>query len=527
MPRTLRLTVLPTLFLLLPFAGCLSGPLRGADGEAAPRVKLAAGEIEGAKMDGVRVYKGIPFAEPPVGELRWKPPQPLKPWKGVKQSKAFAAAPPQDGVVPMLMGVPKCRSEDCLYLNVWTPAEQSNEKLPVMVWIHGGSFSMGSTSQPLYDGSRLAKKGVVVVSVGYRVGPFGFLAHPELTREGGGTSGNFGLRDLIAGLQWVRDNAAAFGGDAGCVTIFGESAGGSAVSLLATSPKAKGLYHRAISQSGPGFTPSKTAADEPFQLTPTLAVAEAEGEAFLAKLKAKDLAAARALSAEAVLKGGFSGWAAFDGDVLPGDQYEMYRAGRFNDTPVLTGSNADDGGMFVPSRTTPAEFEAAAKRFCDHAGQVLAAYPHANEAEVTRAMRDLAGDGAFHWPARTWAKLQTELGKRKAFVYRFDGPAGGAGHGAELGYVFGNLGQCQKPPAEDAALSDLMSSYWVNFARTGDPNGPCLPEWSAYSAKGTQVMTFAAEIGMKDLPHAQRLEVLDEYFAWRRGPMKHDLRARK
>jgi para-nitrobenzyl esterase len=489
------------------------------------QVTLKTGAIEGLVLEnGMRVFKGIPFAEPPVGPLRWKAPQPVKPWPDVKSAKEFGPAPIQDQLLPALIGVPKNHSEDCLYLNVWTPAKTATEKLPVMVWIHGGAFSMGSTSQPLYDGSRLAEKGVVVVSIGYRLGPFGFLAHPELTREGGGGSGNYGLRDLIAGLEWVRDNIATFGGDPNCVTIFGESAGGGAVNILASSPRAKGLFHRAICESGPGFTPPRDRASEPFHMSPTLKVAEQEGEAFIAKLNVKNIADARALPADAVLAGGLAATATFDGDILPGDQVELFESGKFNDTPILVGSNSNDGAMFVLTPVSAAELVEKCQGFGNCADKLLAVYPHATNAEASRSAKDAVADIIFRWPAWTWAKLESTKGKHKAFLYYFDQPKSGAGHAAEIAYVFG------RPPEsgvifkvtkrEDTKLSELMSEYWVNFAKTGDPNGPGLPEWTAFAADGSKAMTFDTEPGMKSLPHPERLEVLDAYMTWRRQQAK-------
>jgi para-nitrobenzyl esterase len=499
--------------------------LLAGSASASSRVQVTGGVIEGVtEKNGIRVFKGIPFAEPPLGELRWKPPRAVEPWEGIKPTTAFGSAPVQETLIPALIGVPKAHSEDCLYLNVWTPAKTANEKLPVMVWIHGGAFSMGSTSQPLYDGSRLAEKGVVVVTVGYRLGPFGFLAHPELTREGGGSSGNYGLRDIVAGLEWVRDNIAVFGGDPHCVTIFGESAGGSAVCILSSSPKAKGLFHRAICQSGPGFTPPKTVAWEVSQSTSSLAFAEKEGEAFLEKIKAKDIAAARALSADAVLKGGAAASATFDGDLLPDDQYVLYKSGKFNDTPILVGSNSNDGGAFVPLPITPASFTAAGKSVGDHGERLLAVYPHKTTDEATRSAKDFVADVAFRWPAWTWAKLQSEKGKGKAFVYYFDHAKDGAGHASEIGYVFGRAPESgwffKTTKPEDARLAELMSSYWVNFARTGDPNGPGLPEWTPFAAGDPKVMYLDSSASMEPMSNMDRLEALDGYFAWRREQAK-------
>ena len=276
----------------------------------------------------------------------------------MKKASAYAPACMQDANMLKFIGAPEGVSEDCLYLNVWTPAKTASEQLPVMVWIYGGGFAAGATSSATYDGTRLAQKGVVLVSVAYRVGPFGFLAHPELSRESGHGSGNYGLQDMIASLEWVKANIAAFGGDPRNVTIFGESAGGIAVSMLGASPAAKGLFAKAISESGGNFAPPRHAA-EGGQQTPTLAVAEQAGTNLFAKLGAKSIADARKVSAEDLQKalppglgGGF--WPNFDGDVLPTDQYMLYSAGKFNDTPVLIGTNSDEGASFSRGGTTSA-----------------------------------------------------------------------------------------------------------------------------------------------------------------------------
>lgn len=481
------------------------------------QVNITGGIIEGTtEKNGVRVFKGIPFAAPPVGKLRWKAPQPVIPWEGVRQAKKFAPSPMQNSFIPVwFMGVPNNFSEDCLYLNVWTPARANSERLPVMVWIYGGAFSLGSTATPVYDGARLAKKGVVVVSVAYRVGPFGFLAHPELGTEGG--TGNFGLLDQIAGLEWVRDNIAAFGGDPACVTIFGESAGGVSVSMLAISPKARGLFHRAISQSGGSFTPPKR-SNEGAQLIPTLEIAEKEGVEFLAKIKAKNITAARALSAKAILKGGSGGRPNYDGDVLPGDPYELYQKGSYNDTPILIGINSDEGRLFVRTNVSPVMFTTRVREaFGRHADAILAVYPHAAKAQATKSSREIVGDVLFGWPTWTWARLQSQKGSHPAFVYYFDHRTpkspDGAGHAAEIEYVFGNL---KKPRPEDTKMFDLMSTYWVNFARTGNPNGSEMPPWRPFTAEDQQVMYLGASCGMQPVQHRERLEVLDGYYAWQR-----------
>src|SRR5689334_3228139 len=310
-------------------------------------VDVTGGKVAGVSAGGTTVFKGIPFAAAPVGERRWKAPQPVAPWTGVRDGSKFGAACVQDPMFPRLFAGPTELSEDCLYLNVWTPAKSAGDKLPVMVWIYGGGFVGGQTSAPIYDGAKLAAKGVILVSVAYRLGAFGFLAHPELSRESGKGSGNFGLQDQIAGLQWVKANIAKFGGDPGRVTIFGESAGGISVSMLTASPAAKGLFQRAISESGGSFGGPRRGNEGGLNVPP-LKVAEANGQKFLEKLGVNNIAAARAVGADKIMAAQGAGlsaaaafWPVFDGDVLPGDQYELYQAKQFNDTPVLIGTNSD------------------------------------------------------------------------------------------------------------------------------------------------------------------------------------------
>jgi len=497
---------------------------------------VTGGRVSGVVADGITAFKGIPFAAPPVGARRWKAPQPVVKWTGVKTATAFAPGCMQDPALAKLFGAPDAVSEDCLYLNVWTPARTAAERLPVMVWIYGGAFTSGMTSIPAYDGAPLAEKGVVLVSASYRVGPFGFLAHPDLSRESGKGSGNYGLQDQIAALRWVKDNISKFGGDADRVTIFGESAGGISVSMLAASPAAKGLFHRAISESGGSFGPAKT-ANEGGATVPSLKVAEATGRAFLTRLGAADVDAARALPAETIQKalgGGLASgfWPVFDGDVLPGDQYELYRAKRYNDTPILIGTNSDEGVTFVPGAAQPAAFEAAIRAgYGAKADAILAAYPHATLMESTQSARNIFRDATFAWHTWAWALLQSKQNKSKAYVYYFDHRTplspNGAGHAAEIPYVFRTLGKFTGPAAlvgsprpEDRAMSDLMSSYWVNFAKTGDPNGPGLPPWPAFTESAQATMYFDAKPSARPAPNMTQIKALDEYFAWRRQEAK-------
>ncbi len=497
-------------------------------------VSVTGGRVKGVLTDGIVSFKGIPFAAPPLGALRWRPPQPVRPWAGVRMADRFGPSCMQDPSITRLFGAPPALGEDCLYLNVWTPARPARERLPVMVWIYGGGFAAGMTSAPAYDGTQLARKGVVLVSIAYRLGAFGFLADPELSAESPHhVSGNYGLLDMIAALKWVRANIERFGGDPARVTIFGESAGGVAVSMLAASPLAKGLFQRAISESGGSMAPARFGR-ETGENVPALASAEMAGRRFLARLGVRDIAAARALPADAIEKaqgpglgGGF--WPVFDGYVLPGDEYDLYRESRFNDTPILVGTNADEGRAFAASGVTPQQLEAEVRAgFGKDARAILAAYPHATNAEAEQSARDIRRDSMFAWNTWAWALLQSEKGKGRAYLYYFDrrSPQAplGPSHGAEIGYVFGTLGGPGGGPAglrgppgpADRALSDLIQSFWVNFAKTGDPNGPGLPVWPAFIVSSQQAMFLDEHAGAHPVPNMRQIRTLDGYFALRR-----------
>ncbi len=452
--HTLRL-LLGTLAVLL----CAAPPARCQ----IQTVKITGGEVKGVVKDGIASFKGIPFAAPPVGELRWRAPQPVKPWEGVRIANTYAPGPMQPALVAIAMGGGANLSEDCLYLNVWTPAKSADERLPVMVWIYGGGFISGLTSVPVFDGTRLAQKGVVLVSIAYRVGPFGFLAHPELSRESGKGSGCYGIQDQVAGLRWVKDNIAQFGGDPSRVTIFGQSAGGISVNMLATVPAARGLFQRAICQSGGSMGPAKR-SDTLEMSVVSLPMAEAAGQKYLRKLGVDSIKAARALSANEIQTvesaselqhamgqmsskkavTGITFWPVADGETLPGDGSELYEAGKFHDTPVLIGWNSDEGSMFVHSKRSPEEFEKEVRaNFGPAAEPMIKAYPHSTAAEVFKSSKDIVRDMAFGWNTWTWAELQTRKGKNKAFVYYFDqrtpSSPDGSSHAAELGCVFRNI----------------------------------------------------------------------------------------
>jgi para-nitrobenzyl esterase len=399
--------------------------------------------------------------------------------------------------------------------------------LPVLVWIYGGGFTGGMTSLPMYNGENLAGKGVVVVSIAYRVGPFGFLAHPELSKESDRGSGNFGLEDMIFGLEWVKNNIGQFGGDPSKVTIFGHSAGGMAVSMLAASPVATGLFRGVIAMSGASMAPLRTSRGETGTRVPLLSVAETEGAVFLGRLGAADIAAARDINAEDIQKAIAGSGVSFrpvnDGHIIIDDQYLLYQADRFNDTPILLGSTSDEMATFGGARgITVAEFvRQVNENYRSEAADILAAYPHASDEEATLSSRLLSGDTTFGWNVWAWARMQARHGNNKAFLYYFDHydpttSPGGAGHGLDVPYAFRTLTGINGAPPEavNAALSDLISSYWVNFTKTGDPNAAGLPEWPAYSDASPQGMIFHEGAGSAaDYPNIERMQALDNFFA--------------
>jgi len=498
-------------------------------------VKLAGGQVEGTVESGLTVYRGIPFAAPPLGELRWKPPQPAASWQGVRTADKFAPGCMQSMGPPPPSGL----SEDCLYLNVWTPAKAAKDRIPVLVWIYGGGFNGGATSIPDYSGERLAKRGVVLVSIAYRVGVLGFYAHPELSAENAQhVSGNYGLLDMIAGLQWIQKNIAAFGGDPKKVTIFGESAGGIAVSMLCASPLAKGLFFGAISESGGSFGPvSKNPS--PGENMRVLTDAEASG-AELAKAEgAASLKELRALPPEKILEAGRKqrgmAWPIVDGWVIPDDQHKLYEAGRFNDTAILVGYNSDEGLSFSHDRTAEAYVQGVKARYGPWADKLIAAYPPSGDA-VTKTARDLSRDSAFGWQTWDWARLHSANAKGRAYYYYFDQhpehPAGtpeadhGSSHGAEVVYVFEHLDDLHRSPTDtDRGISEAMAIYWTNFAKYGNPNGNGVPEWPAFSDKQPVVMYFGGTAHTGPVPSESALRVLDGYFAWRRSPEGEQVKA--
>jgi para-nitrobenzyl esterase len=495
-----------------------------SDAQQPAPVRVEGGLVQGIIEDGLTIYKGIPFAAPPVGELRWKAPQPVQSWEGVKQTIQFAPAPYQGG------NPASGKSEDCLYLNIWTPAKSPTDRIPVLVWIYGGGFSFGSTSDPWCSGEKLAKKGVILVSIAYRVNQLGFLTHPELSAENiNHVSGNYGLLDQIAALTWIQKNIAAFGGDPNKVTIFGESAGAISVSMLCASPLAKGLFHGAISQSGGSFGPTRPTTF-PGENMKTLQQAEAEGKEYVQKTGVNSIAELRKMEVEKLPSGwGLPGaWPIVDGYVIPDNQYILYEEGKFNDVPVLIGYNSDEGASFMPPKTPEDYVNGVKLRYGKYAGELIKAYP-AGDSIVPKTARDLARDAAFGWHTWSWARLQSETGKSKVFYYYFDQhpdyPAGsplagfGSPHAQDVGYVFQHLDPSNPQTTKsDLEISEAMATYWTNFAKYGNPNGQGVPEWPAFSDSNPKVMYFSQTPHVGPVPSEESLKVLDAYFKWRRTP---------
>jgi len=479
-------------------------------------IKTDAGRVSGllSATGDVYAFKGIPFAAPPVGGLRWKEPQPVKPWEGVRKCENFGPSPMQAEPVPYSMWseeflIPKQPiSEDCLYLNVWTGARSAREKRPVIVWIYGGGFLSGGSAIPVYDGEAMAKKGIVFVSINYRVGVFGFFAHPGLTKESGrNASGNYAILDQLAALRWVKNNIAAFGGDADNVTIAGQSAGSFSVNFLVASPLGKGLFQKAIGESGATFS-------TPFT---TLAKAEEAGEAYGKSLNAPSLADLRKVSAEDLMKKPYAVWGAItDGYVLPASIMAIFAAGKENKVPLLTGWNQEEFKFFGEVKNAEAFKKDMNDTYGPDAPSALENYPATNDSMAALSQYRLSSDEAFGSQNFTWANMQSDHGA-KVYMYRFTHKVPGTGeyakfgafHGGELPYAYNNLKFGNRPwqPA-DNKLAETMSSYWANFAATGNPNGKGLPEWKPYNSKTNEIMILDEHCYSVKMPDLKAIEFL-------------------
>ncbi|HEY3936052.1 MAG TPA: carboxylesterase family protein [Bryobacteraceae bacterium] len=491
------------------------------------RVQTPNGVLEGViSADGkVRTFKGIPYAAPPVGPLRWRAPQSAASWAGIRKAVEYGPRCMQGRIYKDMVFRDDGPSENCLTLNLWMPATASADaRLPVMVWIYGGGFAAGGTSEPRQDGGNLSKKGVLVVSLNYRLGIFGFFSHPELAKESGhNASGNYGLLDQVAALEWVHENIALFGGDSRNVTIFGESAGSFSVSALMASPLAQGLFQRAIGESGAFF-----GASLPLKLLGQSE--EADVKFALSSFKTASLAILRTKSAADLLlaaskEGPIHFAPNIDGYFLPQSVYAAFASGLQSHIPLLAGWNADEGSyhaIFGKEKATARNFRLKIHAlFPDNARDFLKLYPAETDAQAKRSAQDLAGDRFIAYSTWKWLEMQNATGNSPVFRYEFEDapPAAtksaeerGAYHSAEIEFVFGMLSSKKLPwRPQDHQLSDLMSSYWSNFAKNGNPNGPGLPAWPAYrSEDGYQVLHLKADSQAAPDRYRGRYELLDQ-----------------
>jgi para-nitrobenzyl esterase len=500
----------------------------GSPPAAATVIPTESGPVEGVQENGLEVFKGLPFAAPPIGPLRWRAPEMPTLWSGIRLADQFGPICMQIGSYPE-DAPPEPMNEDCLYLNIWVPPHAAADKLPVMVWIYGGGLENGSASTPLYAGDELARKGVIVVTANYRLGVLGFLAHPDLSRESPQhVSGNYGLLDQIAALRWVHRNIAAFGGDPTRVTVFGQSSGSISISELVTSPLASNLFQRAIGESGGLF--------EPIELAPDFKLVDAEqiGHAFAAKTRARNLQALRAMPAVELAKVHFNPHAIVDGYVLPRAPYEAYSEGKQNDVDLLIGSNANEGRLFLPNH--PITATTLTRQLNEDFSSLLVLLagpgPAANDQQAQALFVTFEGEMRFGWDMWAWARLQANAGKHTVFLYRYTQSSPyrvgdkyfgwGASHGMEMPYVFDHLDQQTLPwTPQDRGLASVMSAYWTNFAKSGDPNGMGLPIWPSFSPANQHAMRLGETIAPGPLPDEADLRRIDRLYRTARFIMRH------
>jgi len=452
-------------------------------------VKTEQGKVTGKTInDGkVKAFLGLPYAAPPVADLRWKAPQPPAKWKGERDATKFAAHCAQNHVFDDMVFQDPGPNEDCLYLNVYAPADATDKsKLPVMYWIHGGGYSGGGSDEPRHNGDFLPTKGVILVTINYRLGVFGFLATSDLAKEANGSAGNYALMDMIAGLQWVKGNIGNFGGDPANVTIFGESAGSFAVSTLMASPMAKGLFAKAIGESGGAFSDVLP--------TDTLEARELKDDKWVASLGVRSLAELRALPTDKILesvktlRGGFP--PVIDGKVLVEQVSDTYAAGKQAHVPLIAGWNRDEGSFLGNGQTTEKWKGMAAGMFKDRSDEFLKLYPGETDAQAVDSAGAYGGDSFIAFSTWKWLEANRKTSDAPEYRYHFElratpskfHPGTFAFHSDDIEYVFGTLDTRPgfTPSADDRKLSDEVMSYWTNFAKTGDPNGPGLPVWPKY-----------------------------------------------
>lgn len=500
------------------------------------RTHVETGDVEGiADGTDLAVYRAIPYAAPPVGELRWRAPQPAQAWEGVRRCDHFGPLPPQ----PTRKGrTAEMMSEDCLYLAVATPATSAAERRPVMVWIHGGGFQTEWYGGDLW--TSLARRGVVVVSIEYRTGALGFMAHPELTKESpDGHSGNYGLLDQICALQWVQRNITSFGGDPSRVTIFGESAGAISCSMLCASPLAKGLFHAVINHSGGSFAPW---SDKPrsLGLDASQQGAEQQGLDFQRHLKKKNIKQMRKMDAMALCDGnvGFAGfWPCVDGYVIVDDQYRLYEHGQYNDVPVIVMTNSDEGALFSPANITVEDYQRQVRSiFGTWADRAFEAFPASTDDEAWHAFGDAFRDVGFAWPSFAWASLQAKTGKSGAYAAYLAQPSErsfsqdrrrkGVAHADDIMYLNNTFIDHAERYPHEAAVAEMMQQYWVNFATTGNPNGKGLPYWPTFDPEKPTTMQFSNGATLIMVPNRKQIDFVDSYYKAKREETEGARRAK-
>ena len=527
-------------FLCMVQSAIVMGQLNGE----APRVKIANGELEGVNESGIKTFKGVPFAAPPVGNLRWREPQPVVNWNGVRKADKFGPRAMQLPVFGDMNFRSNGMSEDCLYLNVWTPSKNGNEKLPVLVYFYGGGFIAGDGSEPRYDGESLARRGIVTVTVNYRLGIFGFFVHPELTKESiHHASGNYGLLDQSAALVWVQKNIAAFGGDPKKVTIAGESAGSFSVSAQMASPLSKNIIAGAIGESGSllGLNPTASLKD-----------AEKYGTDFAANIKANSLADLRAVPAEDLLKATAKGGrfpVCVDGYFFPKSPLEIFQSGQQAHVPLLVGWNSQENSyqsIIGDSKPTIENYKKGVeKMYGDKSTDVLRVYNASTDEEVEQIATALAGDRFIGYSTWKWSDVQSKTGQRPVYRYLYarprpqmrsemgnataglaggvirdtssnkkptPPPAKGAVHSAEIEYALGNLStnRVYDWQPEDYAVSEIMQTFFVNFIKTGNPNGLGVPEWKAVDNKSVHVMHIDVNTRLVEDKNGERYLLLEQ-----------------
>lgn len=475
-------------------------------------IKIESGEISGIRnaVSDVIAFKGIPYAAPPVNNLRWQAPQSVKSWTGILKCESFGSSPVQNKPAPFSMWTQEFLvpaepiSEDCLHLNIWTAAKTPGEKRAVIIWIHGGGFTNGGTAVPIYDGEAMAKKGIVFVSLNYRVGIFGFFAHPELTKESGHhASGNYGLLDQIAALQWIQRNISAFGGDPGNITIAGQSAGAESISCLIASPLAQKLFHKAIMQSGSDFGKKLS----------VLSDAEKTNAKLFSQNSIADL---RKISAEELLARSQVNWApVIDGYVLPSSIAKTFEVGQQNTIALLCGWNDDEG--FGPFSNAETYLKDINTDFGTEADQYLRFYPGTNDSIATLSQLRMSRDWIFGAKVYGLANALNKQSSESIYMYRFarklpfntGAENFGAFHTGEVAYAFNNLKFLHRPwQTADQQLAQTMSDYWVNFVKNGNPNGGKLPDWPAYTTDKKEVMFLNEKSFAKPLPDSDALDFI-------------------